>query len=333
VLSPYPWQDRQWRQLLSALEQDRLPHALLLAGADGLGVGHFARALAARLLCTGGTGEEACGACKSCLLFAAGNHPDLVIIGPEEAGKAIKVEAVRELVEFIHLSSQYGRHKVAIIEPAEAMNRSTANSLLKTLEEPTPASVLILCSRQPAQLPVTIRSRCQRLNFTGGDDEDTRAWLAGQLTDGGRARELLSLAGGRPLAALQLEQEASLEKQAALLDGLIAVADGTRDPVSTAREWAGLGAAQVLQWLLEFIRIMIRAGLTRRPAPADNPLQPRLEQMSRGRNTLQLLEWYAIVFRSYRAATGPFNLNPQGLLEEIIVHWQALSQSVQEETQ
>lgn len=333
MLSPYPWQDRQWRQLLSALEQGRLPHALLLAGAEGLGVGHFARALAARLLCTGGTAEEACGTCKSCLLFAAGNHPDLVVIEPEEAGKVIKVEAVRELVEFIHLSSQYGRHKVAIIEPAEAMNRSTANSLLKTLEEPTPASVLILCSRQPAQLPVTIRSRCQRLNFSGRDDADTRAWLAGRLADGERARELLALAGGRPLAALQLEQEASLEKQAALLDGLIAVAGGARDPVSTARDWAGLGATLVLQWLLEFIRIMIRAGLSRRPVPVDNPLQPRLEQLGRGRDPIQLLDLYAKVLRNYRAATGPFNLNPQGLLEEIIVYWQALAQPVEEETQ
>lgn len=332
MLSPYPWQDRQWRQLLSALDQDRLPHALLLAGADGLGVGHFARALAARLLCTGGTVEEACGTCKSCLLFAAGNHPDLVVIEPEEAGKVIKVEAVRELVEFIHLSSQYGRYKIAVIEPAEAMNRSTANSLLKTLEEPTPASVLILCSRRPAQLPVTIRSRCQRLNFSGREDEHTRAWLAEQLADGERAPELLALAGGRPLAALQMEQEASLEKQAALLDGLIAVAGGAKDPASTARDWTGLGTAAVLEWLLEFIRIMTRAGLTRRPAPTENPLQARLEQLARGMDTLQLLEWYAIVLRNYRAATGPFNLNPQGLLEEIIVHWQTLAQPVEEET-
>ena len=85
MLKPYPWQARQWRQLLNAAQQGRLPHALLLAGAEGLGVEDFALALAARLLCTD-PGEGACGRCKSCLLLQAGNHPDLVLLQPGEAG-------------------------------------------------------------------------------------------------------------------------------------------------------------------------------------------------------------------------------------------------------
>lgn len=328
MLSPYPWQERQWRQLLSVLEQGRIPHALLLAGSEGLGLEDFARALAARLLCTEASGEqEACGTCRSCRLFAAGSHPDTVCIEPEEAGKAIKVEAVRALIDLLQLSSQYGRYKVAVITPAEAMNRNAANSLLKTLEEPTPGSVLILCARQPAQLPITIRSRCQRLNFSIAGDAATHAWLAERVGGAERAGELLTLSGGRPLAALELEQDASLEKQQALLDDLAALGKTGGDPAGTAQRWSADDIIRVMQWLLVFIRTMTRAKLAQTDAATGaDRLQQRLKDLAQGVDLLQLLEWYAIVLRNYRAATGPYNLNKQGLLEEIIVYWQSLVQ-------
>jgi DNA polymerase-3 subunit delta' len=329
VLSPYPWQAQPWRRLLAAAGQGRLPHALLLAGAEGLGLGHFARALAARLLCMGDDGSEACGECKSCLLFRGGNHPDLVIIEPEEAGKAIKVEAVRELVEFNQLSSQYGRYKITVIEPAEAMNRSAANSLLKTLEEPTPGSVLILVSHQPGQLPVTVRSRCQRVNFNGSDEPDTLDWLATQLAESASARELLALARGRPLAALQLEQEGQLENQLALAADLASLNTPGGDPVGMAQKWTGLDCTRVLQWLLGFIPVMARASLGMAAVPGENRLLERLQRLGQDMDLLQLLEWYDIVLRNYHAVTGPYNLNQQGLLEEVIVGWQTLFQPMQ----
>lgn len=327
MLKPYPWQARQWRQLLNAAQQGRLPHALLLAGAEGLGVEDFALALAARLLCTD-PGEGACGRCKSCLLLQAGNHPDLVLLQPEEPGKAIKVDALRELIAANQLSSQYGRHKIAVITPAEAMNRSAANTLLKTLEEPTPGSVLMLVCQRPGQLPVTLRSRCQRLNFSAANDADSRAWLAQQLDDPDSAAELLSLCGGRPLAALRLQQEDTLQLQLGLLDDLQALGSGRADAAGMAQKWQELNTTRVLQWLLEFVQRMARAGLQTESADTSR-LQQGLQHLAKGLDLLQLLEWYAIVMRNYRAATGPYNLNQQGLLEEIIVHWQALAQPVQ----
>jgi len=328
VLSPYPWQQRQWRQLLAIAGQGRLPHALLLAGAAGLGIEEFARALAARLLCERATdAEPACGECRACRLFAAGSHPDAVFIEPEESGKDIKVDVLRELIGFLQLSSQYGRHKLAVIAPAEAMNRSAANSLLKTLEEPTAGCILILCSQRPALLPVTIRSRCQRLNFSAVADADTLNWLAEQAGGVERARELLDLAGGRPLAALQLDADGLLDKQAALLDDLAALRGRGGDPVSTAQKWCGEDAIQVLQWLLLFIQAMVRLRLDAAAGGNRGGLQERLRTLTQGLDLLPLLEWYAIVMRNYRAATGPYNLNRQGLLEEIIVCWQSLAQS------
>lgn len=328
MLNPYPWQQRQWRQLLGMAGQGRLAHALLLAGPAGLGIEEFARALAARLLCEkAAEAEPACGACRACRLFTAGSHPDAVFIEPEETGKDIKVDALRELIALLQLSSQYGRHKLAVIAPAEAMNRSAANTLLKTLEEPTPGSILILCSRFPTQLPVTIRSRCQRFNFSASTDADTLAWLAEQAGSGDRARELLELAGGRPLAALQLDAEGLLEKQAALLDDLAALRDRGGDPVGTAQRWGGEDVIQVLQWLLVFIRAMVGFRLDSIAGSGGGGLQERLMTLAQGLDLLSLLEWYAIVMRNYRAASGPYNLNRQGLLEEIIVCWQSLAQS------
>ncbi len=168
--APYTWQVQQWQRMNAARQQQRLHHALLLNGIRGLGLEAFAQELARGLLCEQ-PGEEggACGQCKSCLLYAAGSHPDIVQIRPEEDSRVIKIDAIRELTGFMELKAQYGRYRIAIIDPAEAMNRNAANSLLKTLEEPPEQAIIILVNNDYMRLPVTIRSRCQRLIFTPPD--------------------------------------------------------------------------------------------------------------------------------------------------------------------
>lgn len=329
MLNPYPWQREQWRRLVEAAQQNRLPHALLLIGAEGLGIDEFLQAFAGRLLCEGPAGgDHACGDCRACLLFQSGNHPDIVHIRPEEPGKPIRVEAVRDLIDYIHLSSQYGRYKIAVLEPAEAMNRHAANSLLKTLEEPPPHSVFILNSRRPSRLPVTIRSRCQQVNFPEPAAGTVQEWLAGRLDgDTPRAAELLAMAGNRPLTALHLEEDGSMEKQSALLADLERLKSGFSDPVDIARRWLDHDPGRVMQWLLVFIRIMSRQRLTPAEAGTANHFRKSLDELANGLDLLELLKWYDIVLDNYRAATGPFNPNQQGLLEDIIVNWQNLPQA------
>lgn len=328
MLNPYPWQQRQWQRLLDAVGQKRLAHALLLTGSEGLGIDEFVQALAGRLLCERPAGEHACGECRACLLYRSGNHPDLIRIRPEEPGKRIRVDAIRDLIDHIHLSSQYGHYKIAIVEPAEAMNRNAANSLLKTLEEPPPESIFILNSRQPSQLPVTIRSRCQQVNFPEPAFDAAQAWLAEQLNgDPARATELLTMAHNRPLTALYLEDDGTVEKQSSLLADLARLKSGDPDPVDTARHWLDYGPAQVMQWLLVFIRIMGRQKLTPAEIATDSYFRKTLDELAKGLDLLELLKWYDIVIDNYRAATGPFNPNQQGLLEDIIVNWQNLSRA------
>ena len=102
---------------------------------------------------------------------------------PEETGKQIKVDLIRDLIGFIQLSSQYNRYKICIIEPAEAMNRSSSNSLLKTLEEPPGQSLIILLSYQPSRIPVTIRSRCQHINFSADSSKNTLEWIENNINE------------------------------------------------------------------------------------------------------------------------------------------------------
>ena len=319
---PFPWQASQWNQVKAAYAQDRLSHALLLTGPDGIGLEQFAYSFAGSLLCAGKEqNETACGTCKPCILFQAGNHPDLFNIQPEAKGKQIKVDAVRELIDYIHNKSQYRGYKLAIINPADAMNNSAANSLLKTLEEPPPESLIILLSSRSSRLPVTIRSRCQRLNFPATHEQATIDWLKAILKDhDGKAEELLAMAQGAPLKALELLESAGLEQQAGLLEDLDNLLYRRSDPVKTAEKWLAQDAGEVIMTLLNFFIIMTHLKLG---APSNNSTVHRhLQRLIKGLDLVQLIDCYDVLLQHHRGISGQISLNKQGLLEDFIIHWQ-----------
>ncbi|MDP9032838.1 MAG: DNA polymerase III subunit delta', partial [Pseudomonadota bacterium] len=144
----YPWQDSLWQQLAGRAQH---AHAYLLHGPVGIGKRALAERLMASLLCQRPNGLEACGECKSCMLLKAGSHPDNYLLEPEEADKAIKVDQVRDLVSFVVQTAQMGGRKVVLIEPVESMNINAANALLKSLEEPSGDTVLLLVSHQSSR--------------------------------------------------------------------------------------------------------------------------------------------------------------------------------------
>ncbi|MBS1136637.1 MAG: holB [Proteobacteria bacterium] len=203
----YSWQQETWDKLTGTLE--RLPHALLLAGPPGSGKRDFAEALSQRLLCESSRGSSAaCGECASCNWFKCGNHPDFRLVVPESEAEGepsdsrqIVIEQVRALNAFVSVGTHRQGMRVILIDPAEAMNTSTANALLKLLEEPTQSTLFLLISRSPRRLLPTIRSRCQTIIFGKPDASLARQWLADR---GGDAEALLRFAGGMPLAAAEL---------------------------------------------------------------------------------------------------------------------------------
>lgn len=236
---PLPWQGSQWAGLVALADSGRLPHALLLAGPSGTGKTAFAARLAELVLCAE-SGAQPCGTCRHCRLAAAGSHPDLMNVRPEEPGKAILIDAVRTLRDFCTARPHQGGWRVALIEPAEALTHSAANALLKTLEEPGTQTLLLMIAHQPGHLPATIRSRCRLLRFPEPDRQTALTWLREQLPERQDVEQLLHHAGGRPLRALALSDTRRSEQVVRLRELAEAVAAGSMAPADAAPEAAGL---------------------------------------------------------------------------------------------
>jgi DNA polymerase-3 subunit delta' len=212
-------QDRALSLVRRALASGRTHHAYLFDGPEGVGKELAARALAARLLCAAANlapDDDACGACRACRLFAAGNHPDFHLIHrglhrehPDKAIRAGKglflvVDVVRHfLIEPAVNTPNLGRRRVFLVRDAERMNEGAQNALLKTLEEPPGDGCLILVTSSAERLLPTIRSRCQRVPF----DLLPPSFIEQHLqtladVEPGAAHTLAALAQGRLGAAL-----------------------------------------------------------------------------------------------------------------------------------
>lgn len=228
----YPWHTEQWRQI--AGHWHTRPNAWLLTGKEGTGKTAFAHHLAQALLCeTPASSHEPCGACPSCHLFEQNSHPDFYGLAPEmPEGEAvgrkllqIKIDAVRDLIAQVQLTSVRGGLRVVLVHPAESMNIQAANGLLKILEEPPADVVFILISHNRDKLLPTIKSRCRQMVLPAPAHGEALAYL--QQTGTGNAEALLAFHGSAPLFAPDEEQDAMREELCALLcePRLIAILD------------------------------------------------------------------------------------------------------------
>ncbi|MFT3931360.1 MAG: DNA polymerase III subunit delta' [Spongiibacteraceae bacterium] len=263
-----PWQQAQWQRIQQQVDAERLPHALLLAGPKDVGKRTFARALTAQLLCAAPQYGAACGACKSCQLLMAQAHPDAYWLAPEEAGKAVKIDQVRDLVERMAQTAQQGGRKVAVIAPAEAMNRNAANALLKTLEEPSGSALLMLISDAPGRLLPTIRSRCQRLEFPIPARAEIVEWLQPQATSADKLEQALLESEGRPMQARALltGEDAVLRRE--LDDELAAVLSRQLSVLAAADRWKQRDWTALLYWLESRLVRAVRAQVVPQSAPS-----------------------------------------------------------------
>ncbi|MEO8459076.1 MAG: DNA polymerase III subunit delta' [Dokdonella sp.] len=247
-----PWLREPLRRLSDAARANRLHHALLIAGDEGLGKRDLADALVAAVLCQQPDIEGcACGRCKSCLLIAAGTHPDRahVTFETRDDGKLrseLTVDQIRALAARLSLTSQFGGLQFAIVVPADAMNVSAANALLKTLEEPASDTVIILVCDRPARLPATIRSRCQRVNVPYPAHTVALAWLEAQGVAAKDAETALAASLGNPGKALAFAGDDQLQLRAACIDDLKRLAAGRANGNDIAERWAGDRPAQRL---------------------------------------------------------------------------------------
>ena len=217
-----PWLQGQLTTLLA-----RRGHAWLLQGPSGLGQYALGLELARAWLCEAPTPHGACYQCRSCHAVDVRTHPDLCCLMPEtlaldlnwpldektqkdlddkkrKPSKEIRVEAARDMVAFSQQTRSGGSTKVVFVYPAERMNHVTANTILKTLEEPPGECRFVLASEAAHQLLPTIRSRCQTHTMVWPNEADALSWLASQDVSAVEAAVLLRAAGGRPEDALNL---------------------------------------------------------------------------------------------------------------------------------
>ena len=218
----YPWHQPQWRQL--AEHWRNRPNAWLFTGRENTGKTVFARFAAQALLCEAQDAKgEPCGRCASCHLFEQGNHPDFYELTPEtpEEGTGgrkllqIKIDAVRDVIENVYLSSVRGGLRVVLVHPAESMNIQAANALLKVLEEPPQGVVFLLVSHSRDKLLPTIKSRCRQMVLPAPEYGEALRYLETQQIE--NAGRLLEFHGGAPLFAQDEQGDAAREELLQLL--------------------------------------------------------------------------------------------------------------------
>jgi len=307
--------------------------AVLLAGPRGVGKRAFACALAKAILCSrAGGAAEGCGDCASCRLFEAASHPDFRLVEPAaedpgadasaaaqtasagaRAARIITVAQVRELAEFVELTSHFGGSKVVLIQPAERMHTSAANALLKTLEEPPPGTLFLLVADQPNKLPVTVRSRCLRVDFPVPSRELALDWLAGKGVR--EAETALAQAGFAPLAAEQMVQTGFWNHRRTLSDAL---SSPGLDPLHLAAQVDAADLAQfwalLSRWCYDLMSLRLAKQVRYNPDYAE-----KLSRLADNADVLELSNMVKELIAAGRALDHP--LNPRLVVEQLAIRY------------
>jgi DNA polymerase-3 subunit delta' len=266
-----PWLQGAQQRLRSALAAQRLPHSLLLLSTPGLGAEQLANWITALALCES-LGSRPCGVCASCQLLRADSHPDSYVVRVEDDAQQIKVDQVRGLIESLALKSYRGGYKVGVIEGAESLNANGANAFLKTLEEPTADTVLIMIARPSHRLPATIASRCLRLTLQPPSKEVAAAWLTAHAAGHAAAPAAdpvaaqswdvaLALAGGAPLLALEFDSAGITALDSDMHESLRQLADSSADVTLLAERWMKSNPGLRITWLENWITRRVHASL------------------------------------------------------------------------
>jgi DNA polymerase-3 subunit delta' len=321
--------------------RERMPHAVLLHGRQGIGKLVFAQALADALLCESPDSDGfACGACPSCNWLAQGNHPDFRMVEPEDkteedgedaakvaitASKSKKksryivVDQIRALGELVSLSTHRHGFRVVVLHPAETLNPSAANALLKMLEEPPPATLFLLVTHQLQRLLPTIRSRCHKIAMQMPSRSEAEAWLAAQ---GAKNPEFcLAQAGGAPLAALEADNDEAVEEVQTFV---VQLSQGGRiDPFVAASHWAkadfSTAVAALQKWSYDLMSARFAGKVRYYPKRLFS-----LQEIGKSVDLRLLLDFQRRLVEARAQASHPLNAELQ--LEALLVRYVQLFQ-------
>ncbi len=343
----YPWQQSQWQHIAKLLSTKRLPHAMMLTGNNGLGKTDFALSLAHSILCTQPTTDyKSCGQCKPCQLLRAGTHPDLHHIKPSTPTKSksanpilsIKVDTIRDLCNQLNQTSHFGLYRVALIEQADYLTLSAANSLLKTLEEPGQNVLILIVTSRPHRLPVTIRSRCQTLRFLPPEEKMSLDWLQQHQKSERPNSELcnselpneqytalqlklaLKQTYGSPLSALQ--QLCEIEHHELLATAMMAKISG-KNSLNCAAKLAKFSKVKTLEGMLSWssdLSKILACGLA--ADIVNEPERKRLQALAVKVNQQRLFQFQDQL--NFNLLHSTIAVNEQLLWENLLLSWDNL---------
>jgi DNA polymerase-3 subunit delta' len=318
--------------LARLLASDRLPHAFLFQGPEGVGKGLVARLFATSLVCAQPRSDAtACGECQACRKAAHGNHPDILVVtrlpkkdsradadaevddeddGADEGAPArsgdlrpfIIVRQIRELNHHATYAPREGRRRVFIVDPADRMHAESQNALLKTLEEPVDRTVFVLVASRPHVLLPTVRSRCFQIGFGAMPAEALASALQTRGADAGEARARAALAGGRPGRALALDLSTLASRRDGILSALEALATTPRAVAELGRYAASIvGESEPeLYEGLDLVSALLRdaaRAATGRGALLHADVGPRIEKLGRALGAERAAEVVALADR------------------------------------
>lgn len=317
----YAWQRSLWQDLVRLHAADKVPHAILLAGPRYSGLEDLARSYMQLLMCTSPENSAACGSCRSCTLFAGGSHPDGFQLSPLEESRQIIIDQIRILVHQLTLRSITATRKVALIQPAEAMNRNSQNAILKTLEEPAGSAVIILVSNEPGRLLATIRSRCRRFSQGLADKQQGLAWLADSHMDSDSQLQQAAwiAAGGLPMLALQYLKEDTLGQRRALAKVLFQLARSGGNSLQAARGFADFPRPDLWLWISGWMGTLAGV-LLGAPGPED-PVVEAFRTILPRLTAQKALKLQQQAIRSYQLHDG--SVLEDLLLADWLIQWQS----------
>lgn len=325
----YPWQKELWASWMAL--RIRMPQALLLKGAEGVGKLDFAMNIAQSLLCEQvDVNVIACQSCPACNWFSQQSHPDFRLIQPaaltaleeekegdKKPAKQITIDQIRDLADFSGLSAHQGGHRVVLIHPAETMNNNAANALLKILEEPPKKMLIILISHKPQRLLPTIRSRCLAFSAPLPAHEVSTTWLKKQNVSNPQA--VLAQTGFAPLLALHLaEADAqSIEQYRHFMQVL--TQPEKIDIFALAEFCKSTEPAKIINWLQQWCHDLVSVKLAGKVRYFSEHADS-IEKLSSKMDLHGVLHYQSKLAIAKREASHP--LNPKLLFESILLAYQ-----------